>query len=90
MDNLGAIGGPLLAIGLVALVGIRAAIGLSVIPGLLATVAILYAIQHTKAALSIAHQPIRIRIRPVVRGRLGRLLAGASPIVSWDFDVEID
>ena len=34
MDNLGAIGGPLLAIGLVALAGVRAAIGLSVIPSL--------------------------------------------------------
>jgi MFS family permease len=32
MDNLGAIGGPLLAIALVALFGVRAAIGLSVIP----------------------------------------------------------
>src|SRR5918992_436768 len=49
MDNLGAILGPLLAIGLVALVGTRGAIGLSVIPGLLATVAILYAIRQTKA-----------------------------------------
>ncbi len=36
MDNLGAIGGPLLALGLVALVGVRTAIALSVIPGLLA------------------------------------------------------
>ena len=36
MDNLGAILGPLLAIGLVAAVGTRWAIGLSVIPGLLA------------------------------------------------------
>ena len=52
MDNLGAIGGPLLAIGLVALVGVRAAIGLSVIPwprSALA-VAIVYAIRQTKVA----------------------------------------
>ena len=48
MDNLGAIFGPVLAIGLVALVGTRAAIGISVIPGLLATAAILYAIRHTE------------------------------------------
>jgi MFS family permease len=39
MDNLGAIGGPMLAIALVALVGIRSAILLSVIPGLLAVTA---------------------------------------------------
>ena len=36
MDNLGAIAGPLLAIGLVAAFGTRWAIGLSVIPGVLA------------------------------------------------------
>ena len=47
MDNLGAIGGPLLALGLVALVGVRTAILLSIIPGLLAVAAILYAIRHT-------------------------------------------
>lgn len=76
MDNLGAIGGPLLAIGLVGLVGVRAAIGLSVIPGLLAAVAIMYAIRHTAAAQARTHQPIRIRVRPVLRGRLGRLMVG--------------
>ena len=47
MDNLGAIGGPLLASALVGLVGVRAAILLSVIPGLLAALAIIYAIRHT-------------------------------------------
>ena len=47
MDNLGAIVGPLFAIVLVGAVGTRWAIGLSVIPGLLAAVAILYAIRHT-------------------------------------------
>src|SRR5215218_132151 len=44
MDNLGAIIGPLLAIGLVAWVGTRWAIVLSVLPGLAAAVAIVYAI----------------------------------------------
>jgi sugar phosphate permease len=39
MDNLGAIGEPLLALALVALVGVRTAILLSVVPGLLAVVA---------------------------------------------------
>jgi MFS family permease len=49
MDNLGAIIGPLLALGLVATIGTRAAIAVSVIPGLLAAVAIIYAIRHTSA-----------------------------------------
>jgi MFS family permease len=47
MDNLGAIFGPLLALGLVASLGVRWAIGLSVLPGLLAAVAIVYAIRNT-------------------------------------------
>ena len=50
MDNLGAVGGPLLALALVAIVGVRTAIVLSVIPGLLAVAAILYAIRHTARA----------------------------------------
>lgn len=76
MDNLGAIGGPLLAIGLVALVGVRDAIGLSVIPGLLAALAIIYAIRSTAAPRQRASQPVRVR--PVLRGRLGRLMIGVT------------
>ena len=78
MDNLGAIVGPVLAIVLVAVVGVRWAIALSVIPGLLAAVAIIYAIRHTPKPAKAEHQPIRIRIRPVLRGRLGRLMIGIS------------
>lgn len=46
MDNLGAIIGPLLALGLVATIGTRWAIAVSIIPGLLAAMAIIYAIRH--------------------------------------------
>ncbi|MGE3445877.1 MAG: MFS transporter [Acidimicrobiia bacterium] len=76
MDNLGAIGGPLLAIGLVAAFGTRWAIALSVIPGLLAALAIIYAIRHTATPTSRPKQPIRLRIRPVLTGRLRPLFAG--------------
>lgn len=78
MDNLGAIIGPLLALGLVALVGVRWAIALSVIPGLLATAAIIYAIRNTRQATTRARTPIRVKIRPVLRGPLGRLLAAVA------------
>jgi MFS family permease len=78
MDNLGAIVGPLLAIGLVGAVGVRWAIGLSVIPGLLAAVAILYAIRHTTTPTVREHRPIRLQVRPVLQGRLGRLMAGVA------------
>jgi hypothetical protein len=47
MDNLGAVGGPLLALGLVAALGVRTSILVSIVPGLLAAVAIIYAIRRT-------------------------------------------
>lgn len=78
MDNLGAIGGPLLAIGLVAAVGTRWAIGLSVIPGLLAAVAIVYAIRHTPTPRRGQRKPLRIKIRPVLVGPLRPLFAGIT------------
>ena len=76
MDNLGAVGGPLLALALVAAFSVRTAILLSIIPGLLAVVAILYAIRHVARPALQERTPIRIRIRPVVRGDLGRLMIG--------------
>ena len=78
MDNLGAIFGPLLAIALVATVGVQWAIGLSVIPGLLAAAAIIYAIRHTPRPERRDKVPLRIRVRPVLRGELGRLLAAIA------------
>jgi MFS family permease len=78
MDNLGAIIGPLLALGLVAAVGTRWAIAVSVIPGLLAAVAIVYAVRHTPKPARSAHEPVRLKIRPVLHGPLGRLLVGIS------------
>ncbi|HUP86223.1 MAG TPA: MFS transporter [Acidimicrobiales bacterium] len=78
MDNLGAIVGPLLALVLVGVVGTRTAIGLSVIPGLLAAGAIVYAIGQTERPARRERAPLRMRVRPVLAGRLGRVLAGAS------------
>ncbi|MEK6274486.1 MAG: MFS transporter [Actinomycetota bacterium] len=78
MDNLGAIGGPLLALGLVAAVGIRTAILLSVVPGLLAAGAILLAIRAAPKLEEHERRPLRIRVRPVLAGPLGRLLYGIT------------
>lgn len=78
MDNLGAIFGPLLALVLVGVVGTRWAIAFSVIPGLLAALAIIFAIRHTAKPHRQERQPIRIKIRPVLHGRLGRLMAGIT------------
>lgn len=76
MDNLGAVGGPLLAIGLVAAVGTRNAIWLSVVPGLLAVGAIVYAIRHTPTPTEQHRRRLRIQIRPVLQGPLRRLFIG--------------
>jgi MFS family permease len=76
MDNLGAIFGPLLAIGLVAWVGTRTAIALSIVPGLLAAVAIVYAIRHTPRPSRIERAPIRLRVRPVLATPGARWLFG--------------
>lgn len=78
MDNLGAIGGPLLAIGLINLFSIRTAIALSVIPGLMAAVAILYAIRHTPTPKRTQPAPIRLRIRGVLTPPFGRVFAGIT------------
>ena len=80
LDNAGAIAGPLLALALLSLVGVRDAILLSVVPGLLAAVAIFVAIRAAPPYASRDHgrPPLRIRLRPVLRGRLGRLLAAVT------------
>ncbi len=76
MDNIGAILGPIAAIGLVATVGIRWAIGLSVIPGLLAALAIVYAIRHTPRPTPQPKRQLKFHIRPVLTGKLRALFAG--------------
>jgi Major Facilitator Superfamily len=78
MDNLGAIVGPLLALLLVVLVGARSAMLLSVVPGLLAAGAILYAIRQIPRPKTRDRQPLRLQLRPVLRGRLGRLMVGVA------------
>ncbi len=78
MDNLGAVAGPLLAIALVAAFDVRTAILLSVVPGLLAAVAIIYAVRHLPSQARRERQAIRFHVRAVLHGRLGRLMVGVS------------
>jgi MFS family permease len=74
MDNLGAIVGPLLALGLVAVFSVRTAILISVVPGLLAAAAIGYAIRQAQLPAVRERRKLRFQVRPVLHGRLGRLL----------------
>ncbi|MCY0950670.1 MFS transporter [Streptomyces sp. H27-S2] len=78
MDNLGAIFGPLFALGRVAWLGVQWAIGLSVIPGLLAAAAIVYAIRKTPKPTSRDKVPLKIGVKPVLTGDLGRLLSAVA------------
>jgi MFS family permease len=78
MDNLGAIAGPLLALALVALVGVRHAILLSFVPGFFAAAAIFVAVKAAPRLAKHERPPLRLRIRPVLRGELGRLLLAVS------------
>lgn len=73
MDNLGAVGGPLLALALVAAVGVRGAILVSVVFGLMATGSIVYAIRHIRRPTQSERVPLRLRIKPLLPGNLGRI-----------------
>ena len=85
MDNLGAVIGPVLALVLVALVGLREAIVLSVIPGLLAAAAIVYAVRHLERPKERHTSPVRLVVRPLLHGALGRLFVGvcSSRPATW-------
>jgi len=63
---------------LVSLVGGRTAILLSVIPGVLAALAILYAIRHLPRVTSRERIQLKITVRPLLCGQLGQVLLGVS------------
>ncbi len=77
-------GGPLLALGLIAAFSVRTAILLSVIPGLLAAAAIIYAIRAAPRLEPRAAAPIRLRIRPLLAGGLGKLMFGVAAFEAWN------
>jgi MFS family permease len=78
MDNLGGIAGPLLALALVNLVGVRTAILISVIPGLFAATAIIYAIRHIPVHRDTQGTALRLRVRPVLAGPVRRIAPGVG------------
>ena len=75
-DNLGAIVGPLLALMLVTMVGVRRAILFSIVPGLLAALAMLFAARHVRKATTRERKPIKLQVRPVLRAGMTRLFVG--------------
>jgi MFS family permease len=81
MDNLGAVIGPLLAIALAASIGTANAILVSVIPGLLAALAIVYAIRHLRQPQPHERRPVRFHFRAVLDGKLRAI---AWPIAAFE------
>lgn len=82
-DNAGAIIGPLLAAGLVQLVGIRSAIMLSIIPGILAAAAIVIAAREARRTLqrSPERHPMRLRLGEL---RSAGLLRTLGPVAAFE------
>jgi MFS family permease len=78
MDNLGAVIGPLLALVLVSAIGLRAAILVGVVPGLAAAAAIVYAVRHLERPKERHTAPVRLVVRPLLKGALGRTLAAVA------------
>ena len=56
----------------------RTAILCSIVPGMLAAVAIFYAARHVLKPATRERRPIKLQVRPVLKGRLGRLFVGMS------------
>jgi MFS family permease len=80
-DNLGAVAGPLLAAGLVAWLGIRPALYLAAIPGVLAAIAITVAAREARGL----HEPIKRRVRLQFAGlREAGLLRPLLPIAAFE------
>jgi MFS family permease len=78
MDNLGAVIGPVLALLLVSIVGVRTAILFGIVPGLGAAAAIAYAVRHLEQPRERHTAPIRFVVRPLLRGPLGWTLAAVA------------
>ncbi len=84
-DNLGAVAGPLLAAGLVAWVGVRPALYLAAIPGLLAAVAIIVAARESRrhSARPDSESPVRrLDLRAL---RDAGMLRALVPVLLFEF-----
>jgi MFS family permease len=81
-DNLGAVAGPLLAAGLVAGLGIRPAMWLAFVPGMLAAIAIFIATREARRHGGGVREPIRLRLSGL---RDAGLLRSLLPVVMFEF-----
>jgi MFS family permease len=75
-DNAGAIAGPLIAAGLVGVLGVRHTIMLAIVPGALAAMSITVAAREVRRATTATHAKatLRLNLRALHRAGIGRLL----------------
>lgn len=83
-DNLGAVAGPLLAAGLVAWLGVRPALYLAAIPGLLAAVAIIVAAREARHRVTAEGEPTPRRLEWAALRDAGMLRA-LLPVALFEF-----
>jgi MFS family permease len=76
VEHLGAVGGPLFAFALLGVLGVRAAMLLTLIPGLVSVIFTVVALR--RRGPGPAPRPVRFRAHAVWRGTLGRLLAAIA------------
>lgn len=83
-DNLGAVIGPLMAAGLVGVVGVRSTILLAVVPGALAAVAIMLAAREARRSLASVQgrRTFSLNLRALHRAGVVRILA---PVACFEF-----
>jgi MFS family permease len=78
MDHLGAVAGPLLAAGLVATIGIRHTIYLSVIPGVLAALAIVAAAREAAGRGEVIRRRVHLELGALHQAGIARALASVT------------
>ena len=85
LHHLAAVAGPLLAFVLLAFVGVRSALLGAVIPGVLAVGIGLWIMRRAPAPAPRAGRPVRLQVRAVYSGRLGRLMTGITLFEAANF-----
>ena len=87
LHHLAAVGGPLLAFAALAAVGVRGALLISIVPGVVAVVLGVRMLRRarTSAPPPLPQAPPRLRVRAVYRGELGHLMIGISIFEAVNF-----
>jgi MFS family permease len=84
LHHLASVGGPLLAFAGLAVFGVRGALLVAVVPGVVAAVLGVRMLRSRPPAPP-ATSPVRLRVRPVYRGALGRLMTGITLFEAVNF-----